>query len=87
MKTYHVVSAKRMGWDNGDRTYEYFFFPTDRYSKEDAMAQFSPIEKWTEKNNHWVPYTAYEYDGEIFYSIIYSGIADESEIKNRDIIG
>ena len=43
MKKYHVVSAKRMGWDNGDRTYEY--------------------------------------EGETFYSIQYSGIADESEIN------
>ena len=83
MKKYHVVSAKRMRWDNGDRTYEYFFFPVDEYSKEQAMAQFKTVRKETLKNNSWYPYTAYEYDGETFYSIQYSGIADESEISNR----
>ena len=83
MKKSHVVSAKRMGWDNGDRTYEYFFFPVDEYNKEQAMAQFRTVRKETLKNNSWYPYTAYEYDGETFYSIQYSGIADESEISNR----
>lgn len=80
MKKYHVISAKRMGWDNGDRTYEHFFFPVDEYSQESAMAQFRPVQKETLKNNHWYPYTAYGYNGEIFYSIEYRGIADESEL-------
>jgi len=44
------------------------------------MSQFCPVQKETLKNNSWYPYTAYEYDGETFYSIEYSGIADESEI-------
>ena len=72
-----------MGWNNGDRTYEYFFFPVDDYTKEQAMAQFRAVEKETLKNNSWYPYTAYEYDGETFYSIEYSGIADESEIYDE----
>ena len=81
MKKYHVVSAKRMGYNNGDRTYEYFFFPVDEFTKEQALGQFKEVHKETLKaNNHWYPYTAYEYDGETFYSIQYSGIADESEI-------
>lgn len=83
MKKYHVVSAKRMGWNNGDKTYEYFFFPVDEYSKEQAMAQFRTVRKETLKNNSWYQYTAYEYDGETFYSIQYSGIADENEINSR----
>ena len=83
MKKYHVVSAKRMGWNNGDRAYEYFFFPVDEYSKEQAMAQFKTVRKETLKNNSWYPYTAYEYDGETFYSIQYSGIADEGELNKR----
>lgn len=28
-----------------------------------------------------VPYTAYEYDGKTFYTIIYRGIVDESELN------
>ena len=83
MKKYHVVSAKRMGWDNGDRNYEYFFFPIDECSKEQAMAKFKKVRKETLKNNSWYSYTAYEYDGETFYSIQYSGIVDESEISNN----
>lgn len=80
MKKYHVISAKRMGRNNGDQTYQYFFFPTDEYSEDRAIAQFRPVQKETLKNNKWYPYTAYEYDGETFYSIQYSGLADESEI-------
>lgn len=80
MKKYHVISAKRMGWNNGDETYEYFFFPIDEFSKEDAIAQFRPVQKETLKNNHWYTYTAYEFEDEIFYSIIYSGTANENEI-------
>ena len=45
------------------------------------MAQFRTVRKETLKNNFWYPYTAYEYDGEIFSSIQYSGIADDSEIN------
>ena len=77
MKKYHVISAKKMGWDSG---YDYIFFPVDEFTSDSAMAQFSRLEKEALKNNHWVPYTAYEYDGETYYSIQYSGIADESEI-------
>lgn len=76
MKKSHVISAKRMGWDNGDRTYEYFYFPVDEYEIEDALAAFTKVEKETLKNGRWYTYTAYEYNGEIFYSIQYSGIRD-----------
>ena len=81
MRKYHVVSAKRMGWNNGDKTYEHFFFPVEIYSKEAALALFRRVQRETLKsNNRWYPYTAYEYDGETFYSIEYCGIADESEL-------
>ena len=73
----HVISAKRIGYDE---MYDYFSFSVDKYSKEEAMAQFRPVEKYTEKNNgQRYPYTAYEYDGELYYSIMYSGIDDESK--------
>ena len=73
----HVISAKRMGYE---QMYDYYPFPVDKYSKEEAMAQFRSVQKYTEKNNgQWYPYTAYEYNGEIYFSIIYSGIDDESK--------
>ena len=80
MKKYHVISAKRMGWDNGDNTYEHFFFPEDRFTETSALAEFKPVQRQTLKNNNLYPYTAYEYKGEVFYSISYRGMADESEI-------
>lgn len=80
MMKYHVVSAKRMGVDNGDMTYEHFFFPTVGYSKDDAIAEFTPVQKETLKYNNRYPYTAYEYEGEVFYSIEYRGTAREDEI-------
>lgn len=82
MKKYHVISAKRLGYNNGDRTYAYFFFPADAFTEEQALGQFNKVQKMTLKANcHWYPYTAYEYGGEIFYSIQYSGLADEDEIR------
>lgn len=80
MKKFHVISAKRMGWNNGDKTYEHFFFPTDSFSKDEAISQFKVVQKETLKNNSWYPYIAYEYDGETFYSIEYRGTADENDI-------
>ena len=69
-----------MGWDNGDKTYEHFFFPIDEFTEDEALAQFQKIQKQTFKNNSWYPYTVYEYDGEVFCFIQYRGMADESEI-------
>ena len=55
MKKYHVISSKIMGYNNGDRTYEYFFFPIDEFTKEQALGQFKEVQKETLKsNNHWV---------------------------------
>lgn len=76
-KMFHVISAKKMGWDG---IYDYIYFPTSRYSMDDAIAQFVPVMKETLRNNHWVTYTAYEYDGEMYYEIIYSGVVHESEL-------
>lgn len=73
----HVISAKRMGWE---QMYDYYTFPVDEYSKEDAMNQFNSVQKTTKKNNgNWYDYTAYEYNGTVYHSIIYSGIEDESK--------
>ena len=84
MRQYHMISAKRMGWD---QIYDYYTFPTDRYTKESALAEFCPVTKETMKNNgQWYKYTAYEFRGEIYYDIIYDGIYDESNLLRRGFI-
>lgn len=81
MRQYHMISAKRMGWD---QIYDYYLFPTDRYTKKIALAEFYPVTKETMKNNgQWYKYTAYEFRGETYYDIIYDGIYDESNLLRR----
>ena len=81
MRQYHMISAKRMGWD---QIYDYYPFPTDRYTKESALAEFCPVTKETMKNNgQWYKYTAYEFRGETYYDIIYDGIYDQSNLLRR----
>ena len=46
-----------------------FLFSSKFYSKEEAIAQFVSVEKFTERNNRMVPYTAYEYDGKRFIQL------------------
>ena len=81
MKKYHVISAKRMGWE---QIYDYYPFPVDKYTKESALSMFCPITKKTIKNNGQAyEYTAYEYENEIYYDIIYAGICDENDLLSR----
>ena len=81
MRLYHMISAKRMGWDH---TYDYYPFPTDRYTKESAMAKFCSVTKEAMKDNgQWYEYTAYEFEGETYYDVIYDGIFDESNLLSR----
>ena len=77
MRMFHIISAKRLGWEP---KYDYIPFPVDQFTKEEALAQFRRVREETLKdNNHWYSYTAYEYEGQLYYSIIYSGIASEDE--------
>ena len=81
MRQYHMFSAKRMGWE---QSYDYYPFPTDKYTKEEALSHFTPVKKETLKNNNrWYEYTAYEYQGETYYEIIYDGIYDEDNLISR----
>ena len=45
----------------------------------EALAQFEPVEKMTEKNGRVFPYIGYEFDGETFYSVEYRGTATQQE--------
>ena len=61
MRQYHMISAKRMGWE---KIYDYYPFPVDKFTKESALAMFCPVKKETLKNNgRWYEYTAYEFKG------------------------
>jgi len=74
----HVISAKRMGWE---QMYDYYTFSVKEYSEEEALAQFRPVQKEADKNGRNYPFTAFQYDGTFYYSVVYSGIADEKEFE------
>ena len=91
MKKYHVISAKNFGYESvlGDGTYDYFVFPASEFSEYDVMSSFVEVTKETLKNNHWYPYTAYEYQGSSnyggeygkqYYGISYNGLYDEDNV-------
>ena len=54
MKQYHVISAKNFGYESelGDETYDYFVFPSNKFSQSDVMSLFVSITKYTWKNNN-----------------------------------
>ena len=67
----HIISAKNIGWegDLGDDTCAYYFFPTSKYSKSEVVSLFKPVQKTTKQG---YPYTAYEYQGKVYYEIIHT---------------
>ena len=73
----HVFKVTHQGWDSRK---EGIWFDADDYSEEEATAQFQRVEKETLKNNHWVIYTAYEYQGELFHDVQYLGVFDEDSM-------
>lgn len=42
MRQYHMISAKRMGWD---QIYDYYLFPTDRYTKKVHWLSFTLLQR------------------------------------------
>jgi hypothetical protein len=84
MREYHVITAKKMGLDNADNLYTHFAFPVEEFTKEQVMAQFVQVTKYTDSGSggRMHPYTAYEFNGETFYLVRYSGIANEEQLKN-----
>ena len=76
----HVISAKNIGWEDdlGDGTYDYYFFPTSKYSNSDVVSLFMPVQKTTQRG---YPYTAYEYQGKTYFEIIHMiDTVDESYV-------
>ncbi|MDN6011614.1 MAG: hypothetical protein L0I37_11250 [Lactococcus lactis] len=83
---YHVVEAKHQGFSEEWST---FLFPISECpSERDALAKFNEVEKTTNPKysyNRSNPYTAYEYEGELFYKLNYIGLKTEEEIKEVGI--
>lgn len=75
----HVYKATKMGWA---REAEGVWFDASRYTKEEAEAQFLPVEKFCEKNGRDFPYTCYKYDGQTYHDYVYLGIFDYDNMPN-----
>ncbi|MEG2292615.1 MAG: hypothetical protein RSC23_04390 [Carnobacterium sp.] len=65
------------------------FFPSSKFpTREDALAEFTEIEKTTITKfnyNHANLYKAYEYEGDLFYEVKYVGLKTDLEIKENGI--
>lgn len=72
----HIVRAQKFGHNEG---YDDIAFPADEYTPESALAQFKPVIKAAFQNNHWYAHKVYGYDGETYYRIRYSSLADSEE--------
>ena len=73
----HWFLATRLGWD---KKQDVVWFE-DTYTKDEAIAEFRPVEKETLKaNNRWYPYTAYEYDGVQYHDFEYMGECDFEDL-------
>lgn len=73
----HVFKATKMGWN---MKADGVWFDADLYSREEAEAQFIPVQQWTEKNGHSFLYTAYEYDGVLYHHYEYKGLFDDDDM-------
>ena len=74
---WYVFKCVKAGW--GGET-EGVWFDAETYAREEAEAQFVPIEKMVEKNGRWVPFTFYEYGGEVYYQVEYQGEYHENDM-------
>lgn len=83
---YHIIEGKHQGFTE---QWETFFFPSSKFpTREDALAEFTEIEKTTITKfnyNHANLYKAYEYEGDLFYEVKYVGLKTDLEIKENGI--
>ena len=74
----HVFRATRIGYPP---TQEGIWFDADRYTKEEAIAQFTPYEGITQRG---YPYTGYEYDGIRYHDFTYLGLYEEDKMPRSN---
>lgn len=74
----HVFKATKLGWDE---VKEGVWFDSDRYSLEEAKAEFKPFEGTTMQG---YPYTGYEYDGQKYHDVTYMGEFEDDELPKHE---
>ncbi len=75
----HVFRATKLGRESEQ---EGIWFDADQYTKEEAEAQFIPVERVSQKGYF---YTAYEYDGQLYHDIYYAGCYEDNGMpRNND---
>ena len=74
----HVFRATKLGWESEQ---EGIWFDAMQYTREEAEAQFKPIERVSQKG---FCYTAYEYNGQLYHDIFYAGCYDDNDMPRND---
>lgn len=70
----HVFRATKIGWDSGQ---EGVWFDSEKYTKEEAEAEFIPFQGVTQRG---YPYTGYEYDGQKYHHYTYLGEFEDDDM-------
>lgn len=76
----HVFKAKKLGW--GKDRCDGVWFDADRYTKEEAEAEFVPYEDITQRG---YPYTGYEFDGVRYHHFLYLGEFEDDDMPACDV--
>ena len=75
----HVFRATKMGWEQEQ---EVIWFDSDRYTREEAEAQFKPFQGISQRGH---AYTGYEYGGQKYYDVMYLGEYENDKMpRNND---
>ena len=74
----HVFRAQKLGWE---KEKEGIWFDADKFTEEEARAQFKEYEGTTQRGDL---YTGYEYDGDKFYRVTYLGQYEDDEMPKND---
>lgn len=77
----HVFKAQKLGWE---KEKEGVWFDADKYTVEEARAQFEPHHREVLKNNHWVDSTEYRFDGQTYHKVSYVGTFEDDNLPTCD---
>lgn len=70
----HVFKATIIGWNEEK---EGIWFDADKYTKEEAEAQFKPYQGTTQKGHSYI---GYEYGGKKYHDYTYIGLFKDNEM-------